>query len=75
MNKRPLPFSERFLNWFIKAQYLEEIIGDLLEYEDEIQEQPKWKRGILYWFHVLNFLQPWALKRFSGTQKLNNYGM
>ncbi|GAB5529998.1 MAG: ABC transporter permease [Roseivirga sp.] len=75
MNKRPLPFSERFLSWLVKAEYLEEIIGDLLEYKDEIQEQPRWKRGILYWFHVFNFLQPWALKKFSGSQKLNNYGM
>lgn len=75
MNKRFTPFSERFLGWFCKAEYLEEIIGDLCEYEDELQEKPRWKRGILYWFHVFNFLQPWALKKFSGSQKLNNYGM
>ncbi len=75
MNKNKAPFSERFLGWFCKEQYLEEIIGDLCEYEDELRDRPAWARGILYWFHVFNFLQPWALKKFSGTQKLNNYGM
>lgn len=75
MNKPSAPFSERFLGWFCKAQYLEEIIGDLCEYKEELQEKPRWKRWILYWFHLFNFLQPWALKKFSGSQKLNNYGM
>ncbi len=75
MNKNSAPFSERFLGWFCKAQYLEEIIGDLCEYEEELQERPRWQRRTLYWFHVFNFLQPWALKKFSGSQKLNNYGM
>lgn len=71
----PPKLAERMLSWFCKAEYLEEIIGDLYEYHDEILEQPKWKRNLLYWFHTVNFLKPWALKSFSGTQKLNNYGM
>lgn len=73
----PIPprLAERMLSWLCKAEYLEEIIGDLYEYHDEILEQPSWKRNLLYWFHVVNFLKPWALKSFSGSQKLNNYGM
>lgn len=71
----PPRLAERMLSWFCKAEYLEEIIGDLYEYHDEILEHPAWKRNLLYWFHTVNFLKPWALKSFSGGQKLNNYGM
>ncbi len=71
----PPKLAERLLSWVCKAEYLEEIIGDLYEYHDEILEHPAWKRSLLYWFHTINFLKPWALKSFSGSQKLNNYGM
>lgn len=71
----PPKLAERLLGWICKAEYLEEIIGDLYEYHDEILEHPAWKRNLLYWFHTVNFLKPWALKSFSGGQKLNNYGM
>jgi ABC-type antimicrobial peptide transport system permease subunit len=50
-------------------------MGDLYEYHDEILVHPAWKRNLFFWFHTVNFLQPWALKKFSGSQKLNNYGM
>ena len=58
-----------------KSEYLEEILGDLAEYWDELSEKPKWKRSVFYWFHVFNFLQPWALKTFKISQKLNQYSM
>ncbi|GAB5528090.1 MAG: ABC transporter permease [Roseivirga sp.] len=71
----PPKLAERLLSWVCKAEYLEEIIGDLYEYHDEILEHSAWKRNLLYWFHTVNFLKPWALKSFSGGQTLNNYGM
>lgn len=74
-SKERLKFSERLLKMFCKSSYIEEILGDLAEYRDELMEKPKWKRRVFYWFHVLNFLRPWALKRFTGTQNLNQYGM
>lgn len=78
MSKRntiPPKLAEKVIRWFCKEQFLEEIIGDLYEYHDEIKEHPSWKRNLLYWFHTVNFLKPWALKSISGSQKLNNYGM
>ena len=75
MNKARLALSERFLAKLCKPEYMEEIIGDLHEYEDELQMRSPWKRWVFFWFHVLNFLQPWALKSLGGTQKLNQYGM
>ncbi|OEK05387.1 hypothetical protein BFP71_18525 [Roseivirga misakiensis] len=50
-------------------------MGDLAEYKEELASKPAWKRKLFYWFHVFNFLQPWALKNIDGSQKLNQYGM
>ena len=54
---------------------MEEILGDLAEYREELLAKPKWKRKVFYWFHVFNFLQPWSLKKVEGTQRINQYGM
>ncbi|MEM6358794.1 MAG: ABC transporter permease [Bacteroidota bacterium] len=71
----PPELAERLLSWFCKEELLEEILGDLYEYHEELMEQPNWKRKIIYWFHVFHFLRPSLLKNISGTQELNYYGM
>lgn len=68
-------FSEKLLGFFCKSSLLEEIMGDLYEYEEEIKSKSKLKRSVLYWYHVLTFLKPWALKKVTGTQRLNHIGM
>jgi putative ABC transport system permease protein len=55
--------AEKLLSWFVKDDLRDEILGDLSEYYLELADQPKWKRSLFYWFHVLHFLRPWALKR------------
>ncbi|MFY0592798.1 ABC transporter permease [Roseivirga sp.] len=75
MNRETKSFSERLLSWCCKAEFVEEILGDLAEYKEELLAKPKWKREVFYWFHVLNFLQPWSLKKIEGNQQLNQYGM
>lgn len=70
--KWPSPKSaERLLSWLVKAELLEEILGDLSEYHEELADFPAWKRWVFHWFHVLNFLRPWALKRLIRTN--SNY--
>ncbi|MDN5200982.1 ABC transporter permease [Fulvivirgaceae bacterium BMA10] len=59
----PPKLADRFLSWFCKGELLEEIQGDLHEYYEELIERSKWKRNLLYWFHVFNFLRPFAIKR------------
>ncbi|MDN5204673.1 ABC transporter permease [Fulvivirgaceae bacterium BMA10] len=61
--KIPPKLADRFLSWFCKGELLEEIQGDLHEYYEELVDKPKWKRNLLYWFHVLNFLRPFAIKK------------
>ncbi|MEM6526171.1 MAG: ABC transporter permease [Bacteroidota bacterium] len=71
----PPKFARQFLSWFCKGELLEEILGDLYEYHEELLGLPNWKRKIIYWFHVFHFLRPSLLKSISGTQELNYYGM
>lgn len=56
--------ADRFLSWFCRDELLEEIKGDLHEfYREEITEKPRWKTNLLYWYHILHFLRPFAIKR------------
>ncbi len=71
----PPQFAERLLGWFCKGRLLEEILGDLYVFPEVLLDQPNWKRKTIYWFHVFHFLRPSLVKRLSGTQKLNYYGM
>ena len=77
-NPSPLRLSDKILGWFIKGELFEEISGDLYEYYAELEDLPSWKRTLFFWFHVVNFLRPFAIKKIvpdvSG-QKLNYYGM
>ncbi len=72
--KIPKP-AARLLTWLCKPEFIEEIIGDLHEYQEELKDFSGWKRRLFFWFHVFNFLKPWSLKKLSGSQKLNQYGM
>ena len=64
-------YADRFLQWFCKGDLLEEISGDLYEfYQVQRVESPRWKANLNYWFHILNFLRPFAFKTTS--QKSNN---
>ena len=72
--KIPKP-AARLLTWLCKPEYIEEIIGDLHEYQEELKDSTGWKRRLFFWFHVFNFLKPWSLKKLGGTQKLNQFGM
>lgn len=75
-HNRQIPrFSERLLGFLCKKEYLEEILGDLAEYHDELRGKSKWQQSIFYWFHVLQFLRLWSLKKVKITQKLNQYSM
>ncbi|MFK7953315.1 MAG: FtsX-like permease family protein [Ekhidna sp.] len=74
-NLIPPKLPDRILSWFVKGDLLEEISGDLYEYYMELGSIPSWKRALFYWFHMVNFLRPFAIKKLEGSYQLNNYGM
>ena len=62
----PPKLADRILSWSCKGSLLEEIEGDLFEHYQVIrQDQPQWRANVMYWFHMLNFLRPFALKKFG----------
>jgi len=69
---RPPAALERLLSRICKGDLLEEILGDLEEYHYELLEQPRWKRRLFYWFQVLNFLRPFALRGIAANHRFNH---
>lgn len=58
--------ANRLLNWLCREELLEEIEGDLFEYyQTACNEGPQWKARLQYWYHVVNFLRPFALKKIG----------
>lgn len=75
MASKPPKLADQFLGWFLKGHLLEEILGDLHEFHDEIAHWPSWKRIPVYWFHAFHFIRPNLTKSFFGTYRLNIIGM
>ncbi|MEQ9425872.1 MAG: ABC transporter permease [Cyclobacteriaceae bacterium] len=71
----PPKLADQFLSWFCKGDLLEEIQGDLYEYFERINKNEKrWRVVLIYWFHVFNFLRPFAIRKLNG-QNLNTITM
>ncbi|MEM1134795.1 MAG: ABC transporter permease [Bacteroidota bacterium] len=74
--KNQLPQSiEKFLSWVCKDDLLEEILGDLQEYQEELTDKPNWKKWIFYWFQAIHFLRPFALKKVASYSSYNRIPM
>ncbi|MEQ8686707.1 MAG: FtsX-like permease family protein [Imperialibacter sp.] len=65
---RPPIWADRLLEFFCKGELLEEVQGDLAEYYFRTYKQKgRRKAGIVYWYHVINFLRPFALKKLKSN--------
>ncbi|MEM6737676.1 MAG: ABC transporter permease [Bacteroidota bacterium] len=75
--QKPTPpkLADWLLAWVCSEELLEEILGDLHEYFYDLTEISYWKRSLLYWFHVINFLRPFAIKRRKFQIPLINHQM
>lgn len=72
---RKAPLADRILAWFCSGDFLEEILGDLYEYREELQEYPSWQRGFRFWFQAFHFIRPSLAKKIIDMQKLNYLSM
>ncbi len=62
--RMPPKLADQFLRWFCREELIEEVLGDLHEYfEYELQDEAAWKAKLLYWYHILQFLRPFAIKK------------
>ena len=63
---QPPKSANRFLSWFLKDELLEEVEGDLFEHYQVLREGMSKRRAFwVYWFHVLHFLRPFAIKKIG----------
>jgi len=75
MKNTPPKLAENFLQWILKPELSEEILGDLEENFLEAAEQKTLFRAKLnYWYQTLNYLRPFAL-RSSIFSNLNPFFM
>lgn len=80
MNKKykeikPSPLAEKLLLWFLKEDLAEEVLGDLDEkFYSLLENQSARKAKMNYWFQVINYLRPFAVKQFK-LFKLNPFFM
>ncbi|MBO6522514.1 MAG: ABC transporter permease [Balneolaceae bacterium] len=66
MSLKPPKYAVRFLIFFLKDELQEEVLGDLEEaYYFNIRKYSKNKAKFLYWYQVLNYLRPFAIRNFS----------
>lgn len=64
------------MRFLVRQEYLEEIEGDLEEvYADFLNEHSSAKAKRLYNKEVFKLVRPALLRKFSGSHRLNQYGM
>lgn len=73
-DKRSVPpkLAEWLMNWFVKDDLVEEVSGDLEErfYED-IKENSPLRASFNYWYQVINYLRPFALRKSISITTVN----
>lgn len=69
MKQHPPKLANQFLSWFLKKELQEEVLGDLEEeFSALLENHSLFKAKLKYWFQVLNYLRPFAIKNFSSPQ-------
>ncbi len=63
-DSHPPKLATKVLHWLLKPEFAEEVTGDLLErYEIKIQQYPSWRARLHYWYQVINYLRPFAMRQ------------
>src|SRR6478736_4201439 len=63
----------RFLRWFCREDYIDEIEGDLIElYRKEAQQAPRWSKWLFAW-RVIKYLRPEFIKSFNPNSHRDSF--
>ncbi|WP_020529806.1 ABC transporter permease [Flexithrix dorotheae] len=72
-NSHPPRIANKLLLWFLKSDLVEEVLGDLEEqYFENLEKYTNRKANWLYWYQVLNYLRPFAIKNIVPVSKISN---
>jgi len=76
MNKiSPPPLARKLLIKFLRNDLAEEVQGDLEEkFYSDLKYKSSWKAKLQYWYQVINYLRPFAIRNSIPTNS-NNYDM
>ncbi|WP_258102136.1 ABC transporter permease [Marinoscillum pacificum] len=72
----PPKLAQKLLQWFLKDELLEEVTGDLeekFELDQETYSLSKARRN--YWFQVINYIRPFAIKRSKNSITMMKIGI
>lgn len=62
-NYQPPKLANQFLEWILKADLVEEVLGDLEEkFDTQINKKSPFKAKANYWYQTLNYLRPFAIR-------------
>lgn len=74
--QQPPGWMSHFFRWFCKEELCDAIEGDLLTlYDRKVNEKGPLRSNIWYFFSVLSFIQPFALKNRQFSHKLSAFDM
>ena len=70
----PPKWPLRFLRFFVKKEFLEEIEGDMEEvFQDNVEQLTLKKARRMYTFEMLKLLRPVLIKNVVGFQNINQF--
>lgn len=73
MKEEPPKYAVKFLNWILKPELKEEVLGDLEEkYLTKVAKTNKRKADLNYYYQTFNYLRPFAIKKISPFSNLLN---
>lgn len=68
---RPPRYAERFLLWFLRDEFAEEVAGDLEEKFHLVRENHSaFRSAASYWYQVFRYLRPFALRHFRSNSMI-----
>lgn len=71
----PPKFAQKILLTFLRHDIAEEVLGDLDEkFYETLRSRSSFRSRLNYWYQVLNYLRPFALKKLSQSS-FNHYAM
>jgi putative ABC transport system permease protein len=67
--------AQKLLKAFLRSDLAEDVQGDLEEkFYSDVKNKTVFKANLNYWYQVLNYLRPFAMRKSKGSH-LTNYGM
>lgn len=73
MKNTPPHIAQRLLNLFIRGDLAEEVLGDLEEkFHTTAERGTLFRAKFNYWFQVINYIRPFALKQPRSLNSINN---